>query len=234
MKTLGLIPARGGSKGVPRKNIRLLRGRPLLEYTTESALGAQKLSRVVLSTDDEEIAELGRRCGVEVPFMRPKELAQDDTPSLPVVQHALTTLEASGSYYDAVCLLQPTSPLRKSSDIDGCIDLLARTDADAVVSVVTVPEKYNPHSLYLSDDGGFLRLATGEARPISRRQDLPPAFRRDGGVYLARRDTVLLRNSLYGERLLGFLVEDDRWVDIDTWEDWERATKLLVQRERKE
>ena len=233
MKTVGLIPARGGSKRLHRKNIRLLHGRPLLQYTAESALGAQKLSRVVLSTDDEEIAEVGRRCGLEVPFMRPKELAQDNTPSLPVVQHALRTLEASGSYYDAVCLLQPTSPLRKSSDIDGCIDLLERMDVDAVVSVVTVPKEYNPYSLYLRDDEGFLRLCTGDANPIPRRQDLPPAFRRDGGVYLTRRDTVVLRNSLYGDRLLGFVVDKDRWVDIDSLADWERAKKLLAQREDK-
>jgi len=231
MKTVGLIPARGGSKGLHRKNIRLLRGRPLLQYTAESALGAHKLSRVILSTDEEEIADVGRRCGIEVPFMRPKELAQDDTPSLPVVQHALRTLEAHGSYYDAVCLLQPTSPLRKSSDIDGCIDLLERTDVDAVVSVVKVPEKYNPHSLYLRDGEGFLRLCTGDVNPIPRRQDLPPAFRRDGGVYLTRRDTVVLRNSLYGDRLLGFVVDKDRWVDIDSLEDWERAATLLAQRE---
>src|SRR5262245_13926725 len=124
MNVLGLIPARGGSKGVPRKNIKPLAGKPLLNYTAEAALSSQKLTRVILSTEDEEIAEVGRACGIEVPFLRPAELAQDTTPTLPVVQHALQFLEAMGSHFDAVCLLQPTNPFRRTVDIDNCIELL--------------------------------------------------------------------------------------------------------------
>src|ERR1041384_5143897 len=111
MRVLGLIPARGGSKGVPRKNIRLLAGKPLLQYTAEAALSARKLARVILTTDDEEIAETGRQCGLEVPFLRPAELAQDDTPTLPVMQHVVDWLEKQGEAYEAICLLQPTNPL---------------------------------------------------------------------------------------------------------------------------
>src|SRR5438105_3691856 len=134
MKVLGVIPARGGSKGVPRKNTRLLCGKPLLQYTAEAALLSRRLSRVILSTGDDEIAQVGRGCGLDVPFMRPRELAQDDTPMLPVVLHAVLWLEEQGDTYDAVCLLQPTNPLRRAEDIDGAIGLLQQGGADSAVT----------------------------------------------------------------------------------------------------
>src|SRR5437773_5111592 len=127
MTVLGLVPARGGSKGIPRKNIRLLGGKPLLQYTAAAALAARRLTHVALSTDDEEIAAVGRSCGLDVPFIRPQALAHDSTPMLPVVQHALRWFEAHGRRFDAVCLLQPTNPLRVSAHIDCCIDLLAES-----------------------------------------------------------------------------------------------------------
>jgi CMP-N,N'-diacetyllegionaminic acid synthase len=130
MRVLGIIPARGGSKGIPRKNVRQLCGKPLLQYTAESAQAAKLLSRIVLSTEDVEIAELGKRFGVDVPFMRPVELAQDDTPTLPVVQHVLKRLEEQNDRFDAVCLLQPTNPLRRPADIDACIEMLGRKQVD--------------------------------------------------------------------------------------------------------
>ena len=144
-RVLGLIPARGGSKGVPRKNIKLLCGKPLLEYTAQAALASRLLSRVILSTEDEEIAEAGRRCGLEVPFLRPQELAADDTPMLPVIEHAVRWVEERGERFDAICLLQPTNPLRRAEEIDGCIELLIGTGADSVVTVLPVPAEYNPH-----------------------------------------------------------------------------------------
>src|SRR5262245_49368383 len=118
MNVLGIVPARRGSKGVLGKNIRLLCGKPLLQYTAEAALSARRLSKVILSTDHEEIARIGRECGLEVPFMRPAELAEDETPMLPVIQHAVRWLEVRGDSFDAVCLLQPTNPLRRPDDID--------------------------------------------------------------------------------------------------------------------
>src|ERR1043165_7692073 len=124
IRVLGIIPARGGSKGIPRKNIRLLAGKPLLQYTAEAAQKAKLLTRVILSTEDEEIAEVGRRCGLEVPFLRPANLATDTTPTLDVVQHLVQTLEKTGARYDAICLLQPTAPLRERGQIDACIELL--------------------------------------------------------------------------------------------------------------
>ncbi|HEX2639627.1 MAG TPA: acylneuraminate cytidylyltransferase family protein, partial [Pyrinomonadaceae bacterium] len=144
MRTLGIIPARGGSKGVPRKNIKLLCGKPLLAYTAESALAAKRLTRVILTTEDPEIAAVGEKLGLDIPFMRPADLAHDNTPTLPVVVHAVETLEQMGETYDAVCLLQPTNPLRRPEEIDGCIDLLVRTGADSVFTVLRVPDTYNP------------------------------------------------------------------------------------------
>jgi CMP-N-acetylneuraminic acid synthetase len=229
-QVLGLIPARGGSKGIPRKNIRPLAGRPLLEYTADSALAARRLSRVVLSTEDPEVADAGRRCGLEIPFMRPADLAQDATPSLAVVQHALRWLETRGDRYDAVCLLEPTAPFRGPDEIDGCIALLEESGADAVITVRCVPDEFNPHWTYLRDARGYLRLSTGEGTPVPRRQSLPPAYHRDGSVYVTRRDVALDRNSLYGDRLVGYVVHDRPWVNIDTAEDWARAEELIVAR----
>jgi CMP-N,N'-diacetyllegionaminic acid synthase len=222
MRVLGLIPARGGSKGIPGKNMRLLGGRPLLAWTAEAALASRRLSRVVLSTDDEGISQAGRRCGLEVPFLRPAELARDDTPTLPVVRHALETLEDG---FDAVCLLQPTSPFRRAEDIDACIAMLEERGLDAVVSVLPVPAEHNPHWVYFEDGAGLLRLATGEDQPIPRRQELPPAFHRDGSVYVTRRD-VVMAGSLYGRRLGGYVMPE-AGVNLDTPADWEQAERRL-------
>ncbi len=230
MRVLGIVPARGGSKGIPRKNVRYLCGRPLLAYTAEAALKARRLTRVVLSTEDEEIARVGREYGLEVPFLRPTELAQDDSPTLPVVQHVLRQLLASGDSYDAVCLLQPTHPLRRAEDIDFCIGMLEDSGADAVVSVLPVPAEHNPHWTYFRAPGGNLRLSTGEASPIPRRQSLPPAFHREGSIYVTRAPVILEQNSLFGARLLGHEVDPAQSVNIDGPHDWQRAEHLISNR----
>jgi CMP-N-acetylneuraminic acid synthetase len=207
-----------------------LRGKPLLQYTAEAALAAQRLSRVILSTDDEDIAEVGRRCGVEVPFKRPKELARDDTPMLSVVKHAVKFVENNGDQFNAICLLQPTTPLRRHQLIDACIELLEQSHADAVVTILPVPSKYNPHWVYFKDEHGALRLSTGEREPIPRRQDLPPAFHREGSVYVTRSHIVMEQNSLYGKRVLGYLLSSDESLNIDTLEDLAKA-EIVVERQ---
>ncbi len=228
MRVLGVVPARGGSKGVPGKNIRLLGGKPLLQYTAEAALGSRLLSRVILSTEDEEIAKVGVECGLEVPFFRPARLAEDDTPMLPVVHHAVSSMEDQGELFDAICLLQPTNPFRRSEDIDACIHLLETTNADAVVTVLPVPEEHNPHWVYFVDESGLLRLSTGEVSPITRRQELPPAYHREGSVYVTRRDVLMKENSLYGRRLVGHCIEQESSVNIDRVSDWVRAEELVA------
>lgn len=227
MRVLGVVTARGGSKGIPRKNLRALGGKPLLKYTADAALDARRLSRVILSTDDIEIADLGRRCGLDVPFLRPAELALDDTPSIAVVQHAVRQMEQAGEYYDAVCTLQPTTPFRRAEHIDSCIHLLQTTDVDSVTTVLAVPTKMNPHWVYFQDDHGLLRLCTGETEPVSRRQDLPPAYHRDGSVYVTRREVLMLQDSIYGNRLYGYQLNPDESVNIDTPADWLRAEQML-------
>lgn len=230
MRVLGIIPARGGSKGIPRKNIRPLGGRPLLQYTAEAALGARRLADVVLTTDDPEIAELGRRLGLRIPFLRPAELARDDTPSLPVLRHTVSLLEEQGETYDAICLLEPTSPMRLPEDVDACIDRLVESGADAVMTVLPVPVQYNPHWVYLMAEDGALRVSTGDPEPVPRRQELPPAFNRDGMVYVTRRNVLMEQNSLYGRRTLGIVIDPDRSVNIDSPDDWARAERLLAAR----
>jgi CMP-N-acetylneuraminic acid synthetase len=230
MRVLGLIPARGGSKGVPAKNRRSLCGKPLLVYTAEAAMASTRLARVILSTDDPEIARIGRQCGLDVPFLRPEALAQDDSPTLPVVQHAVAELETQGEYFDAICLLQPTTPLRRPATIDACIELLEASGADAVVTIVPVPVEHNPHWVYFSRDDGSIFLSTGEAAPVPRRQDLPPAFRREGSVYVTRRDVVMNRDTMFGTRLLGYPVDPAASVDINSMDDWAAAERLLLAR----
>jgi CMP-N-acetylneuraminic acid synthetase len=181
----------------------------------------------VLSTDDEEIAVIGRECKLEVPFMRPPELAVDATPSLLVVKHALEWLGSRGDVFDAVCLLQPTHPFRQPGDIDACITLLGESGADSVVTVLPVPPEHNPHWVFFSGPDGTLRLSTGETTLIPRRQDLPPAFHREGSVYVTRRDVVLKGGSLLGGRVIGYPVDPGKSVNIDTQEDWARAEEML-------
>lgn len=227
MRVLGIIPARGGSKGVPRKNIKLLCGKPLLAYTAESALRSKLLSKVVLSTDDNEIAEIGKSLGLEVPFLRPAELAEDTVPTFDVVIHAVSHLGSQGEFYDAVCLLQPTNPLRRGEDIDACIELLETSGADSVISVLPVPHEYNPKWVYWQNENGGLGLSTGEDSPVPRRQDLPPAFHRDGSVYVTRRTVLEYFGNLFGSKVRGYEIGQQYSVNIDTYEDWELAAKLL-------
>jgi CMP-N,N'-diacetyllegionaminic acid synthase len=227
MRVLGLIPARAGSKGVPGKNVRLLAGKPLIQYTIESALAARRLARVVVTTESSDIAELARRLGAEVPFTRPEALARDESPMLPVVLHALAALEAAGDRFDAVCLLQPTCPLRRPEAIDGCIDLLERSGADSVVSVLDVPARYHPRWVFLEQGDGSLAPAIAGALP-SRRQDLPPARHRDGSIYVTGRTALLEHGTLYGARMLGWPMDPAQSVNIDDADDWARAERLLA------
>jgi CMP-N-acetylneuraminic acid synthetase len=227
LRVLGIVPARGGSRGVPRKNVRLLCGKPLLQYTAEVALAARRLSRVILTTDDDEIAECGQACGLEVPFLRPPQLALDTTPMLPVIQHALAWAQSDGQIWDAVCILQPTVPLRRARDIDACVALLDKPAVDSAMTMVPVPDKHNPGWVYWRGRDGLLRLATGGDAPIPRRQDLVPAYHRDGSVYAIRSSVIEQRHSLYGERIAACLTDPARAINIDTAADWRRAERWL-------
>lgn len=229
MRILGLVPARGGSKGVPGKNIVDLHGKPLLVYTAEAALGAKRLAKIILSTDSEEIAAVGRGVGLEVPFLRPAELARDDTPTLPVLQHALEFLSARGEHYDALCLLQPTSPLRSSRQIDAACQLFIDTEADTLLSVLAIPHQYHPDWALVPrpDESGLLRWACGADSPVPRRQDLSPAYHREGSLYISRTALIMERGTLYGERIVPFPVDESMSVNIDSLSDLERARRII-------
>lgn len=225
---LGVITARGGSKGVERKNIRSLGGEPLISYTIRAALGASLLSRVIVSTDDAEIAATCTRYGASVPFVRPSALAEDNTPTLPVLKHAARWYEENEGSIDAVCLLQPTNPFRPSRWIDGCVARFLQTGADSVVTVLPVPCEYNPHWVYFESGNGALELSTGGCDPIPRRQLLPNAWHREGSVYVCSRDTLLEGSSLFGSKLVGYRVSR-RWsANIDTEADWREVEDRLA------
>ena len=227
MNIIGLIPARGGSKGVLRKNIKLLQGKPLLCYTAEAALKASGLARVVLSTEDEEIAKVGRECGLDVPFLRPDELARDNSPTLPVIQHAVRMLESNDEPIEAICLLQPTSPFRDTALIEQCIKLFIESGADTLITLLPVPEKYNPYFMYLQNGDGKLNYCMGEDTVAVRRQDVQPAYLREGSVYIIKRSVMMDDNSLYGPNIVGCPVNAEQSINIDTMDDWQLAEKYL-------
>ena len=229
MIALGVVPARGGSKGIPLKSLAPVAGQPLLAYTAAAAAASRRLTRVVLSTDSAEIAEAGRALGLEVPFMRPPALATDDAPMLPVLQHALEAL-GPGFVPDAVVLLQPTSPLRRAEHIDAAIDLLESSGADAVVSVVEVPHQFSPSSV-MTLDGNRLR-PYGSQPTVTRRQDKPPVYARNGPAVLAVRIAVLLGGSLYGEDTRPLIMRLRESLDVDDPWDLELADLLLSTRVR--
>lgn len=224
---LGLIPARGGSKGIPRKNVRPLAGKPLLLYTCETAKRSRSLGRIVCSTEDEEIAELARASGVEVPFARPMELALDKTPMIDVVRHALQTLALDGYMPSILVLLQPTAPLRNERHVDEAVELLRSSTADSVVSVVEVPHQFHP-GFILRLDGGRLMFYEEGGEGRTRRQDLEPAYSRNGAVYACWRQTVEAFGNLYGKDCRPYLMTAEESVNLDDEDDWGRAEMLLM------
>jgi CMP-N,N'-diacetyllegionaminic acid synthase len=227
---VGLVPARGGSKSIPRKNLALVAGRPLLAYTARAALAAASLDRVILSTDDDEIAEAGRALGLEAPFLRPASLAGDETGMAPVLRHALDWLAEHGAVAAALVLLQPTSPLRGASHIDEAVALLLDSGAETVVSVVEVPHNFGPASVMTQDAAGRLTPFL-PGPPILRRQDKPRVFARNGPAILAVRSQVLGRDTLYGEPTLGYRMSAADSLDIDEPDDLWLAEQYIRRRE---
>ncbi|MEO6410737.1 MAG: acylneuraminate cytidylyltransferase family protein [Burkholderiaceae bacterium] len=223
MKTFALIPARGGSKGISRKNVKTIAGKPLIVWTIEAALRSTGLDAVVVSTDDAEIADVACRAGAQVPFMRPAALAQDDTPGLAPVLHALDEL----SQFDAVLLLQPTSPLRDTTDIEACLRLARERDSPSVVSV-SEPDAH-PSWIYRLTEHGTLE-ALVPALAVSRRQDLAPVFALNGAIYFAQKHWLRSTRKLVTEQTLAYVMDRERAIDVDTPLDWKLAELLLNER----
>lgn len=221
---LGLIPARGGSKRIPRKNLVKLGGKPLIAYSIESGLRSKKIARVVVSTDDEEIAAAAKAWGADAPFLRPRRLAGDLSPALDAVLHAVAQIEKDGRRVDAVVLLQPTSPFRPRGLVDACIARFEQTRADTLTTVYDTAQ-HPFHAWRLRDDGFIVPFHPMRYQSISRSR-LPRSFAETGDVYIIGR-AALRRKKLYGRRVVPFLVDPRTSVDIDTFEDLEKARRLL-------
>jgi CMP-N-acetylneuraminic acid synthetase len=233
VKILGVVTARGGSKGIPGKNLKLLAGKPLITYTLEAAAASRVFDRVILSTDDRSIADVARGQGCEVPFRRPAELARDETPHLPVMQHAIAWLRDREAYQpDAVMILQPTSPLRRPEDIRDAAQMLRDSNADSVLTVSEVSRHMHPmRMLRVADDGSATLFVTGEPVRcrINRRQELPGAWVMNGAIY-AFRTAVLFADepSLYGDRTMALKMPAPFGISIDEPEDWAAAEEAIA------
>ncbi len=214
MEIVATICARGGSKSLPGKNIRLLCGKPLIVYTIEVARSCQLINRIIVSTDAPQIAEIAKANGAEVPFLRPKELARDDTPKLPVVKHAIQYLASQENYYpDIVVDLDPTSPLRTAQDIEACIRLVSDEGADNVITVTKA--RKNPYFNMVEIIDGKVKLVKQLARAVTRRQDAPEVYEMNASIYVWKRETLLNNEAVFLPGTKTYIMPD--WaIDIDS------------------
>jgi N-acylneuraminate cytidylyltransferase len=232
-EVLALIPARGGSKSIPRKNIVDFGGYPLIAYSIVAAMAAETVDRVIVSTDDVEIAQISRHYGAETPFLRPAEYAGDQTPDLPVFLHALSWLDENQGYKpDIVVQLRPTSPFRKVRHINQAVyRLIEHPEADAV-RTVCIPFQ-NPFKMWRIGPDGFMQ-PLGTELGVSRepynqpRQMLPEVYWQTGYVDAAWADTMLMKNSMTGDAILPLVIDASEWVDIDSPDDWRRAEGMIL------
>jgi len=214
MKTLAIIPARGGSKGVPLKNIKKLSGKPLIEYTITTALKSKKINKIIVSTDNEKIAKISKSLGVEVPFLRPKKISSDSSPTIDLVKHVIKKLEKDEFIPDIITILQPTSPFRTSQMIDKSINLLRQSDATSVISVEKM--KKHPYSSFWLYNK-YLKSFRKDSSKFHQRQLLPELFSPTGAIYTFWASTLIKYNSLYGPRIKPMIIDDEIInLDIDS------------------
>lgn len=227
MNPLFIIPARGGSKGIPRKNIKPLNGRPLIHYAIDAAMRLAPAERIILSTDDEEIAEVGRRGGLPVEYMRPPELAGDTTGSREVILDAMDWAAKRGIAYDTVVLLQPTSPMRTATDIRRCMEAYQAAYPDVDMAVTVCEAAANPYyDCFETDAEGHLRISKGDGS-YTRRQDAPRAWQYNGAVYVIRPDSIRALPLGKMPRIVPCEMPRECSVDLDTPLDWIIAETLM-------
>ncbi len=229
-EVLAVIPARGGSKGLPGKNLRLLAGHPLIAYSIAAGLQSKLVNRVICSTDSEEIATVARECGAEIPFLRPAELAQDHSPDIDFFVHAIETLAKTGYKPDIIVQLRPTDPIRKPGLVDEAVQLLIDNPKAHSVRTITEPG-YSPYKMWTTNDTGALEpllTVSGLAEPFNMpRQELPEVWWHIGVLDVVRTDVVTEQHSLSGKLILPLKVDRSKSADIDTLDDFERAGKLI-------
>lgn len=227
---LVIIPARGGSKGIPGKNTRVIFNKPLLTHAYDCAkkLNSYFCVDIVLSTDCPDIAKLGASIGLEVPFLRPASLAQDDTPMIDVIEHMVDFFVAQGKEYNCIVLLQPTSPFRKASDVKSALSVLNENEnIDSVVSVEEIPKQFSPFYLMKIEQGALLPFMP-DGYKYARRQDVPSAYSRNGQFYVFRTKTLKNYRSIYGNKVMPYITRHPA-VNLDTAEDWDQAERLYEQ-----
>ncbi|WP_439556292.1 acylneuraminate cytidylyltransferase family protein [Dyadobacter sp.] len=222
-RILGIIPARGGSKGIYNKNLKLLGGKPLIYYTIQAALKAKMLNTVIVSSDCYKILQYAQQfSGITVPFVRPENLATDVASSLEVVKHSLDFYSRFGCTFDFVMLLQPTSPFRSADLIDRAAQYMIGSGADSLITVRKIPDRFHPSWAFQEGEQGLHKVVNDSAQLISRRQDLPDNYYRDGKIYISK--TALVREGmLVGGKIASLLTEDEPDINIDTFSDWEMA-----------
>lgn len=229
MERLGLVTARGGSKTIPLKNIKALGGKPLLAYPIGAMRRSGVVDRIVVSTDDERIAEVARALGAEVPFLRPAELAQDDTPSIPVVEHALAWLaDSDGWEPNYVLLVQPTEPFVQPGQIRAAFELMLERGADSAITMVEVPQRNHPFHVRVQTDEGYLEFEQPEAHYEHHRRQLDPPRYAFANLFWFRRDAFLAQRQIEVGRRAGLLVDPLFAFDLNTEEDWRLAEAALA------
>ena len=232
-KVLAIVPARGGSKGLPGKNLRPLHGKPLVAWPVVAALGAQSVDQVIISTDDPAIAEAARAAGAEVPFMRPAHLASDKASSMDVVLHALDTLESQGQVFEYVVLLEPTSPLTESSDVESALERLraSRESADAIVGICRVESTHPEYDVRQNDQGLITPYAVPDFQSLRRRQDIEKLYFLEGSLYISSVEAFRLHRSFYHHRTLGYEVPRWKSIEVDDIFDFIMVEAVLQNRE---
>jgi len=223
---IAIIPARIGSKGVPKKNIKNLGGKPIIYYTINAAQLSNVFDDIFISTDSQEIVDTASQYNIKVPILRPKALASDKTPMLDVIQHVIEYYTSINKIPDRITLLQPTCPFRTAQDIIDATNVFLGDELDSLISVKIVPDQYNPNWVYKTDSNGILTLFSGDDQPIARRQDLPATYIREGSIYIFKTTTVMNYNNIYGKKIGFYEIKRDT-VNIDTPQDFIKAETLL-------
>lgn len=227
-KILAIIPARGGSKGIPNKNIKLINGKPLIAHTIEEAIRSKYIDKIIVSTDDAEIAKISRQYGAEIPFMRPPHLAKDDTPGIEPIIHALNWFKSNNQEFDYVICLQCTSPFRKVEQVDEALEKLMKSNSDSIVSVCE--SEVSPYWMKKIENGE-MKDFLNDIPFYGRRQDTPKIYRLNGAIYISNIETLSKNKSWYSENTLAYIMDRESSIDIDDMIDFKFAEFLMKERE---
>jgi N-acylneuraminate cytidylyltransferase len=217
MKVLAIIPARGGSKGIPKKNITDVLGKPLIHWSIEAAIKSEFITDIVVSSDDDDILENVSKFNGIIKIKRPSDLAQDSSPTEPVLSHVLSELKKENKIFDILILLQPTSPLRNEHDIDAAFNVFLNCEATSLISVIE-PE-HHPLKSFVANKKGYLKGLVNDTFPFTPRQELPKVYQPNGAIYIVKVNSYLKSDKLFTEKTIPYLMSSEKSIDIDSLED---------------